>query len=149
MVRAFEALQEKRQLTPSALETLQKLRERGLSLALISNGNATYQRRKIEQHHLAPFFDIILIEQEFGVAKPDQRIFFAALDQLHLTAQEAWMIGDDLTFDIAAAQQLGIFAVWCDVARHGLPEGSTIQLDRSIHLLPELLDLFEDANAPA
>ncbi len=145
MVRAYEAIREKRELTPSALETLQKLRDRAIPLALISNGNATYQRRKIEQHHLASFFDVILIEEEFGAAKPDQRIFLAALEQLHITAKGAWMIGDDLACDIAAAQQLGIFAIWCDVARHGLPEGNTIQPDRIIHMLLELFDLEPEA----
>ena len=147
MVRAYEAIREKRQLTPSALDTLQKLRDLGLPLALISNGNATYQRRKIEQHHLAPFFDTILIEQEFGVAKPDQRIFLAALDQLHITAEEAWMIGDDLAFDIAASQQLHIFAIWCDLARRGLPEESPVHPDRIIHALPELFHVLGNASA--
>ncbi len=149
IVRAYEALNEKRQLTLSALETLQKLRERGLRLALISNGNATYQRKKIQQHHLAPFFDALLIEEEFGVAKPDQRIFLAALDQLHITAGEAWMVGDDVAFDIIASQRLGMFAVWCDVAKRGLPQGSVIQPDRIIHVLPELFDFFEDVHVSA
>jgi HAD superfamily hydrolase (TIGR01549 family) len=47
---------------------------------LISNGNATHQRQKIKPHHLAPFFDAILIEEEFGVAKPNQKIFLEALN---------------------------------------------------------------------
>lgn len=148
MVRAYETLRdEHRQLAPHALDTLQKLRDGALPLALISNGNATYQRQKIKQHHLAPFFDSILIEEEFGVAKPDQRIFLAALDQLHITAQEAWMIGDDLAFDIAASQQLGIFAIWFDPVQHGLPEGDrSNHPDRIIHALPELFDLLGDAS---
>ena len=116
MVRAYERLREKhRQLAPYALETLQQLRDLALPLALISNGNAAYQRQKIQQHHLALFFDAILIEEEFGAAKPDPRIFLAALDRLHLSAEETWMIGDNLAFDIAASQQLGI-----------LPSGATL-----------------------
>ena len=149
MVRAYEALHEKRQLTFSALDTLQQFRDHALPLALISNGNATYQRKKIAQHHLASFFDIILIEEEFGAGKPDQRIFLAALDQLHIAAQDAWMIGDDLVFDIAASQQLGIFAIWCDLAKRGLPHGSTIVPDRIIHSLLDLFALLEDASFSA
>ena len=58
MVHIYEALREAHlQLAPHALEVLQELRKRGLPLALISNGNATYQRRKITQHRLSPFFD--------------------------------------------------------------------------------------------
>ena len=146
MVRAYEALSDKhRQLAPHAGEILQMLRDRALPLALISNGNATYQRKKINVYHLTTFFDAIFIEEEFGVAKPDPQIFLAALNDLHITAQEAWMVGDDLERDIAASQQLGIFAIWCDPARHGLLEDTAIHPDHSIHELPELFDLLRDA----
>ncbi|MEO6888993.1 MAG: HAD family hydrolase [Ktedonobacteraceae bacterium] len=142
MVRAYEALRDvHRQLAPSALETLHTFQDRGVPLALISNGNATYQRQKIKQHGLAPFFSIILIEEEFGVAKPDERIFRAALDYLHIKAQEAWMIGDDLALDIEAAQQLGISAIWFDPDRHIAPNESSVHPDRTIHMLPELFHL--------
>lgn len=142
MVRAYEALRENhRQLTPYALETLQRLHDLALPLALLSNGNATYQRHKIQQHHLASFFDLILIEEEFGGAKPDPRIFLAALTQLGLEAQETWMIGDKLALDIAASQRLGMVAIWFDPTRCGLPKDSPIHPDRIIHTLPDLLDL--------
>jgi putative hydrolase of the HAD superfamily len=144
MVRAYEAISEgSRLLAPYALETLQMLRDRAFPLALISNGNATYQRRKIKEHHLEPFFDLILIEEEFGLAKPDHRIFQAALDKLSLAAQETWMVGDDLTFDIAATQRLGICAIWVDHAGTGLPEESSIRPDRIIHTLLELHGLLD------
>jgi FMN phosphatase YigB (HAD superfamily) len=61
MVRAYEALREAhRELAPHALETLQTLRSRRM-LALLTNGNASYQRRKLTHHQLASFFDCILI----------------------------------------------------------------------------------------
>jgi putative hydrolase of the HAD superfamily len=150
MVRAYEALRDThRQLAPLALETLQRLRTEGLPLALISNGNAAYQRAKIAQHHLAPLFNVILIEEEFGIAKPDQRIFLAALDRLHLRAQDTWMIGDNLALDISASQQLGIFALWFDPERRGLPVPHAVCPDRIIHALPDLFDLLAEVNASA
>jgi putative hydrolase of the HAD superfamily len=140
MVHAYEALRdEHRHLAPYARETLQMLRAQRLSLALISNGNATYQRQKIKQHQLMPFFDVILIEEECGIAKPDQRIFLFALERLHLTPGEVWMIGDDLERDIAGAQRLAIFAIWFDPFKKGLPEGTTIHPNRIIHSLLDLL----------
>ncbi len=103
IVHAFEALREEhRQLTPHALNTLQALQAKGIHLALLTNGNASYQRRKIQQHHLAPLFDCILIEEEFGAAKSDTRIYEYALAQFQLTAQDAWMVGDDLAMDIVS-----------------------------------------------
>ena len=141
MVRAYEILREKHlQPSPHTLDVLRAFQKHAIPLALISNGNATYQRHKIKLHHLAPFFTTILIEGEFGVAKPDQRIFLAALDHLHVPAQETWMIGDNLALDIAGSQQLGIFAIWFDPSQKGLPQESIVRPDRIIHTLTELLD---------
>ncbi len=81
-----------------------------------------------------------MIEEEFGAAKPDQRLFLHTLDQLHINADETWMVGDNLAFDIAGSQQAGIFAIWCDYGRNGLPDKSTVQPDWIIHDLSELLD---------
>jgi putative hydrolase of the HAD superfamily len=143
MVRVYEMLRDiHRHLAPHALDVLQEMRNRAIPLALISNGNATYQRRKIAQHQLAPFFDVILIEQEFGVEKPDQRIFLHALNQLHTSAHETWMIGDDLMRDIAGSQQVGIFAIWCDFASKDLLDTSDIHPDKVIHDLSEVLDML-------
>ena len=83
-----------------------------------------------------------LIEEEFGVEKPDQRIFLHALDRLHISAHEAWMIGDDLARDIAGSQQVGIFAIWCDLARQGLPNTNTVHPDWVIYDLSEVLDML-------
>ena len=150
MARAYDALREEHlQLVPHALETLQTLRARHKPLGLITNGNATYQRRKMNRHHLASYFDCIFIEEEFGAAKSDPAIYLAALEQLHVSPHETWMIGDDLAFDIATPQRLGIFSIWFDPAGRGLPENSPVHPDHSIHVLTELLELDGEGASPS
>jgi putative hydrolase of the HAD superfamily len=142
MVQEYDALREThRKLAPYALDTLQVLRTQQKHLGLLTNGNATYQRRKIEQHHLAPFFDTILIEEEFGTPKSDPRIYIAALEQLEATPQATWMVGDDLLFDIATPHRLGITTIWFDSERQGLLPTNTIKPDHVVHALSELLEL--------
>ncbi|HEU5384077.1 MAG TPA: HAD family hydrolase [Ktedonobacteraceae bacterium] len=146
MVRSYERLRKThRRLAPFAHETLQALRDRGLRLALLSNGNARYQRQKIAHHRLAPLFDAIWIEEEVGIAKPDPRIFLMAMERFALSAHEVWMVGDDLARDIAASQHLGLFAIWCDSLRRGVPDGQVAHPDRIIHTLPEILLLLQEA----
>ncbi|RAQ95834.1 hypothetical protein A4R35_09825 [Thermogemmatispora tikiterensis] len=143
IVRAYEQLRDAhRSLAPHALEVLQICRQRSLALALVTNGNATYQRRKIMHHGLASWFDTLLIEEEVGFAKPDARIFRLALERLHLRASEAWMIGDDLTCDITGAQQVGLFAIWYDASCKGLSHECTVHPDWTLHDLIELLPLL-------
>ena len=124
---------------PGAIETLHELRKRDVRLALLTNGSADIQRRRIERHELVPLFDYILIEGEFGVGKPDQRVYLHALKQLEVEPEEAWMVGDNLEWEVVTPQLLGIFAIWFDSTRKGLPEASSIHPDRIIHALPELL----------
>ena len=126
-------------LYPQAIETLKHFRNCGYRLALLTNGSSGTQRSKIERFNLAPHFDCILIEGECGVGKPDERIFLHALEQLNATAQEAWMIGDDLERDIAGAQKLGIFTIWVDWEGKGLPSSTPAQPDRIIRTIAELL----------
>ncbi len=51
---------------PGALETLARIRDRGIRLALITNGSAELQRGKIRRFDLERFFDASLVEGEFG-----------------------------------------------------------------------------------
>ncbi len=124
---------------PGAIDTLNHFRNRSLKLALVSNGTSDFQRRKIEGFGLAPFFDYIFIEGEFGFGKPDERVFLHTLKRLNVTATETWMIGDDLERDVAGSQRTGIFGIWVDWKSTGLPESTHIQPDRIIKTLSELL----------
>ena len=140
MARDYARLREESiQPLPGALDTLRKLRARGVRLALITNGAAIAQRRKIERHQLAPFFELILVEGEFGVGKPDERVYRHALTTLQLAPQQVWMVGDNLVWDVAAPQRLGITGIWHDLAGDGLPPDSAIRPDRIVRSLPELL----------
>ncbi len=124
---------------PRAIETLVAFREQGLRLGLITNGSSEFQRAKIERYDLAGYFDAIFIEGEFGVGKPDARVFHAALEALDAKADEAWMVGDNLHADIAGAQAVGIQGVWHDWRRGGLGEDAPTIPRRVIHGLDELL----------
>lgn len=125
---------------PGALETLRTLRAKRVRLALVTNGGGEPQREKILRFNLAPFFDAILIEGECGYGKPDVRIYKDALRLLDATPGDAWMVGDNLEWEVAAPQKLGIYCVWNDAKRVGLPKDSEIRPDRIIRSLPELLE---------
>lgn len=124
---------------PGAMETLRRLRERGVRLALLTNGSAEAQRLKVEKFGLPPFFDCIVIEGEFGAGKPDERVYRYALEQLGVTPGEAWMVGDNLEWEVAAPQRLGIRGIWHDFGGTGLPEGSPARPDMIIRSLTELI----------
>jgi putative hydrolase of the HAD superfamily len=127
-------------LFPGAYETLDELKARGVRLALITNGAREVQRGKIARFALEHRFEHIQIEGEHGFGKPEERAYLHALSALALQARDVWMVGDNLEWEVAAPQRLGIHAIWHDAYGQGLPAGSPIKPDRIITRLPQLLE---------
>jgi putative hydrolase of the HAD superfamily len=128
---------------PDALDTLERLRAQGFKLALLTNGNARPQRRKIELFGLQRFFDAIFIEGEVGLGKPDPRAYRFALDRLSVEPAKTWMAGDNLDWDVAQPQKLGIFAIWINRTGDGYGRLGSTKPDRIIRSLSELAHFVE------
>lgn len=129
-------------LFPDALDTVRWLREKGCLLGLLTNGNAHAQRSKISRFGLDLFFDLILIEGEVGFGKPDSRIYERALNGLGVESSEAWMVGDNLEWDVLQPQRLGIFGIWIDARGQGLPSGIDERPNKVIQRLSEMRQLL-------
>ncbi len=126
-------------LFPDAVRFLTALRDRGVPLALVTNGDAREQRAKIERHDLARFFGAIVIEGEFGAGKPDAEVYQTALATLGVTpGPDVWMVGDHLEFDVAGPQRLGLRAAWLDRPGTGVPAGAAVRPDRIMRDLDEM-----------
>ncbi len=99
-------------MVPGSIETIKQIKERGIKIALLTNGGTRSQRNKIEHFNLEPFLDQILIEEELGFGKPDLRIYHEALKRLEVKKEDAWMIGDNPLWDVITPQKLGIKGIW-------------------------------------
>ena len=125
---------------PGAIEALKHLSASGIPLGLVTQGQPDSQIRKIERFGLAPLFVHILIEGEFGIGKPDKRVFLHSLEQLEVEARDAWLVGDHLTNDVEGAQEVGIKGIWVDWRGNGLPETAPVKPDRIIQAISELTE---------
>lgn len=130
---------------PGAIDTLGTLRESGIGMVMITNGQAVLQRGKIDRHGLARFFDHIIVEEEFGAGKPDPAVYRHALSLARVAPEEAWMVGDNLEWDIRGAQAVGIAGIWNDFALKGLEAGAGVRPDAIIRSFPEILGLIAAA----
>ncbi|REH39961.1 putative hydrolase of the HAD superfamily [Paraperlucidibaca baekdonensis] len=93
-------------LYDDAIDMLQTLANR-YDIHAISNGNAD-----ITQMAIAPYFRAHFSAESVGVAKPDPAIFEAALTYAGISATGAVHVGDHPEQDIAAAQAVGMRAIW-------------------------------------
>jgi len=101
------------QARPGARGLLGALRARGVRTAVVSNFDGRLPSI-LEGLGLLPLLDAVVLPSEAGAAKPDPRIFAAALARLGVAAHEALFVGDDLLRDLEGARRAGLTAV--DVA---------------------------------
>ncbi len=124
---------------PGAIEAVEALRDEGILLGLITNGASEPQRAKVVQFDLERHFDHVQIEGEMGFGKPEERTYRHALSVLNTEPHDAWMVGDNLEWEVAAPQRLGMAGIWHDHLKAGLPADSPHRPDRIIQSLAELL----------
>ena len=124
---------------PGAIDALSTLSDAGVLMALVTNGTSSTQRAKINRWDLGKYFDYILIEGEFGTGKPETTVYIHAIEALRTKASDTWMIGDNLEWEVAAPQRLGITGVWHDWRAKGLPSGTSVRPDRIITSLQDLI----------
>ena len=140
MAQRYTALRDEAvKLFQGALTALERLRESGIQLALLTNGSADKQWGKIHRFGLSRYFDHIQVEGDVGFGKPDAHAFRHALAALGAQPQETWMVGDNLLADMAGAKRAGIHAIWIDAHGNGLDARDGIVPDRTIESLDELL----------
>ena len=106
---AFAVVYEARQrvdLYPDVAPALDRLAAR-LPLVAVTNGNADLERCGVDH-----WFSGYLAAAEFGIAKPDPRIFHAACDGLELPPEDVLHVGDHLEADVRGALAAGLGAAW-------------------------------------
>lgn len=116
--RAFEVFFAERQrvtLFADAQPALEFLCAR-FPLVSVSNGNADLGRVGV-----GSFFRASICAREFGVGKPDPRIFLAAAGALDLQPEDLLHVGDDATLDALGALNAGMQAVWVNRTDHLWP----------------------------
>lgn len=95
---------------PDALPTLRMLRERDLTIGVISNFDYRLYRI-LDGLGLGRWFDSVTISSEAGFAKPSTRLFETALKRHRLAPGEALHVGDSEHLDLAGASAAGLAAV--------------------------------------
>jgi putative hydrolase of the HAD superfamily len=98
---------------PEALPTLRTLRQRGLTLGVISNFDYRLYRI-LDGLGLGHWFDSITISSEAGYAKPSTTVFETALARHQVAAGEAVHVGDSEHLDVIGASGAGLTAVLID-----------------------------------
>ena len=115
----FFAERQRVELFADAHDTLAFLSAR-YPVVAVSNGNADIHRIGIGR-----YFRHSISASDFGIAKPDVRIFHAAATAVDVLPHEVLHVGDDATLDAQGALNAGMQAVWVNSANHPWPHDHT------------------------
>ncbi|WP_141603988.1 HAD family hydrolase [Terrilactibacillus laevilacticus] len=111
----IEALVKKHSVKPkiylledNILNYLQRLRDKGFSLAVVTNGYYKFQYPVLQALNLSNLFDEIITPESIGFAKPNINMLSKFLKQEKIVAH----VGDRIDHDVYLANQLGIYSVF-------------------------------------
>ncbi len=123
------------EVEPDLAQTLARLRALDLRLGVLSNTTwrQAWRDRELDRQGLLAMFPVRIYSADLAIAKPDPRIFSAALAALgDILPQAALYVGDDLQADIAGAHGAGLWAAW-------LPPAGALPPPRSGPAHPDLV----------
>jgi len=92
---------------------LERLREAGLVLGVVSNFEA-WLERLLDELEVTEFFSVQVVSGIEGVEKPDPRIFELAMSRAGVTPEASVYVGDNPEFDVDPARAVGMFPVLID-----------------------------------
>jgi FMN phosphatase YigB (HAD superfamily) len=133
-------------LNDGSVEVLAAVKAGSLATALICNAGFTTApnlRSMLTDYGLLPHLDALVFSDELELAKPDTRLFQAALEGVGVPPDNAIFVGDSPHNDIYGATSAGIYAVQIGnrghTARSGYAEHPGVAPRLRIETLAELL----------
>ncbi len=104
------------QLFSEVPEELEKLRQRGIALGIVSHRPIVGIERSLAKHGLKEFFRWRASPDSTGIAhgKLDRAFWASLLKQAGVAPHEALHVGDDFETDVRGARRAGLHAVWIE-----------------------------------
>lgn len=111
--------------TPIAgvIELLHSLKDK-VRLGIVTNGFTLLQQARLERTGLKNYFDLLVISEEVGVAKPHKAIFEHTLALMgNPVREQVLMVGDNPDSDIVGGINAGLCTCWFNQHQHQVPDG--------------------------
>jgi len=124
-----------------AVELAHALQSVAVPLVIVTNNIVAEQRIKLARCGLTDLIISLVTSEEVGSVKPDRKIFEEALARATVTADEAVMLGDAWSTDIAGALGAGIRAVWLNRDGVERPDSNVTEI-RSLEPTDEVLSVL-------
>lgn len=95
-----------------------------VKMGIITNGFTALQQARLEHTGFLGYFDLLVISEQVGHAKPHPAIFDYAFSQMGNPPRDrVMMVGDNPASDILGGMNAGLKTCWLNADNRPLPEG--------------------------
>lgn len=123
---------------PRVFETLQKIKESGISLCTITNRLRSSSIQTMTHTGIIDYFDFLCCADDVLRTKPDPEHVYAALRPFSIEPKDAVVVGDSAA-DILAGQRAGTITV---AVSHGMhADVESLKPDHVIHAIEDVLPI--------
>ena len=147
MQKEYEKNQQKLQMSDITISILDLAKENNVKLGIITNGPSEHQWSKVKALGVEKWIDRknIIVSGDYGINKPDVRIYEIMQEKLQLPNDSLYYIGDSLENDIVGANNAGWKAIWINRYKRKSPENVDNYkiAENNVELFEIISEIFE------
>ncbi len=130
---------------PHARSTLLKLKQKGLTLGIVSDAPIKQAWLRLAELGMTDFFDFVIGLEKHGKRKPNAMPFKKALERLKIKPEEILFVGDNPERDILGAKKTGMKTALAKYGQIQKPK-KRIKADFELKDIKELLKIINKIN---
>ena len=147
MQKEYKKNQQKLQMSNTTISILELAKENNVKLGIITNGLSEHQWAKIKALGIESWIsrENIIVSGDYGINKPDVRIFEIMQEKLQLPNASLYYIGDSIENDIVGANNADWKGIWINRYKRKLPEDIEIYkiAENNRELFEIIKEIFE------
>ena len=143
MQREYKKNQQKLQMSNITKSILELAKENNVKLGIITNGPSEHQWSKITALGVESWShrENIRVSGDYGINKPDDRIFEIMKEKLQLPNDSLYYIGDSIENDVVGANNAGWKSIWINRYKQKLPK--EVDIYKIVENNNELFEIIE------
>ena len=147
MQKEYKKNQQKLQMSNTTISILELAKENDVKLGIMTNGPSEHQWSKIKALGIESWIsrENIIVSGDYGINKPDVRIFEIMQEKLQLPNASLYYIRDSIENDIVGANNADWKGIWINRYKRKLPEDIEIYkiAENNRELFEIIKEIFE------
>ena len=125
---------------PEVKETINKIKEKNLKLAILSNGTPDLLKELVQSNNLENIFDDIFSIEDVRIFKPDPKVYDIPVNKYKIEKNKIIFLSAN-TWDVAGAGNYGFNSVWVN-RNNNIFDNLDYKPNHTLQNLKQLLEII-------